>query len=275
MRISTKVKLALRNLLVKAGSIETDKGSLLFDGEEIAVGTEVFVESEGEIVAAEDGEYVVEDTTYVVAEGKVTEIREKEEEEVEVSASRQKFEALKAAFEASYEERIAKIAEAIRSFGFEAWVVEAADTYAVAEVWDETAGDYKHIRFDVAWDEEGNATVSNPEEVKSEFVPVEETPAEEKPAEETFEEVEPADDAEKPVEEETKSTEERLADAEAALGEIREGIETLTNAVASIIGRLEEVEGKLSKLEEPAAEPAEEGEETEVKASRLSYLRKK
>lgn len=278
MKLSTKIKLVLRSLVMNAGAIETDKAVLQYEGDELTVGKEVFIEVDGEVVPAEDGEYVAEGKTIVVAEGKVSEIREDEEpaaEEtvVEVSASKQRFNALKAVYEASYEEKIEKIAEAIRALGMDAWVVEAADTYAVAEVWDDAKGDYKHIRFDVSWGEDGMATVSNPEEVKSEFVPVDET--EEKPAEpqEFAEEPEPADEPETVVEG-TKTTEEKVADLEEAIGDIRGGIEQITNAIAAVAKRLEVVEEKMNSLEEPAAEPAEEGEETEVKASRLSYLRK-
>lgn len=86
MKINKKVKIALRSLLMKCGAIATDKATLLFEGAELEVGTEVFVEDEnGEIMPAEDGEYVAEGVTYVVAEGKVAEIR-KEEENTEPEA---------------------------------------------------------------------------------------------------------------------------------------------------------------------------------------------
>lgn len=180
-KISTKVKLMLRSILLKAGSIETDKATLLYDGEELNVGDEVFVENaEGEVVPAEDGEYKVEGKTYVIAEGKVAEIRE-EETETETTEE----------------------------------TIEAED----------------------------------------------ETPA-------------PADEPEEQPEEE--SDEDRIAKLEVAVGEIREGIEQMLNAIAALAKRLEDVEAKISGLEEPAAEPAEEGEETEEKfTSKLGYLRKK
>lgn len=67
--------------LVKFGQVETDKAILYWEGEEeIAVGTEVFV-GEEEKTPAEDGEYVWEEKTIVVKDGKVEEIREKEVEE--------------------------------------------------------------------------------------------------------------------------------------------------------------------------------------------------
>lgn len=274
MKISTKIKLALRSLVMNAGSVETDKAVLQYEGDELEVGKEVFVESDGEVVPAEDGEYVADGKTIVVAEGKVTEIKEedKPEEEVEISAAKQKFEKIKSVYEETYEEKTQKIYSAISALlgHNDFWVREAADDFAVAEIWDYTEDMYKDFRFVIAWDEEGNATASNQIEVKEAFVPADEK----EEIESSFEEEpKPADEPEEKVEE-TKTTEEKVADLAEAVGDIREGIEQLTNAIAAVVKRLEDVEGKIAGLEAPAAEPAEEGEETEVKASRLSYLRK-
>lgn len=65
--------------ILKLAEIETDKAKLIVESD-LAEGVEVFVEKEGEYVAAEDGEYIAEDKIIIVADGKVTEIREKEEE---------------------------------------------------------------------------------------------------------------------------------------------------------------------------------------------------
>lgn len=65
--------------LMKFGQVETDKGILYFEPEEIAVDVEVFVGDEEKTVA-EDGEYVWDEKTIVVKDGKVAEIIEKEEE---------------------------------------------------------------------------------------------------------------------------------------------------------------------------------------------------
>lgn len=69
--------------MVKFESIATDKGILLIqEGDEFAVGTEVYVEVEGEWVSAENGEYKLEDDRVVVVEeGKIAEIKEPEVEE--------------------------------------------------------------------------------------------------------------------------------------------------------------------------------------------------
>lgn len=76
------IKTKLAKLLLQFATIKTDKAVLEYDGEELVVGTEVYVTDEnGERKPAEDGNYVTEDEkTIVVADGKVTEILEKEEE---------------------------------------------------------------------------------------------------------------------------------------------------------------------------------------------------
>lgn len=78
--------------LMKFGQVETDKGVLYFEEDEIAVGVEVFVGDE-EKTPAEDGEYIYDEKTIVVADGKVTEIREKEVEEEKVEEPVEEVEA--------------------------------------------------------------------------------------------------------------------------------------------------------------------------------------
>lgn len=68
-----KIKMSLQKMLMNFGDVTTDKGILEYTGEELVVGTEVFIEDE----PAPDGEYETEEKVIVVAEGKVTEIREK------------------------------------------------------------------------------------------------------------------------------------------------------------------------------------------------------
>ena len=76
----------LAKMIMKLAEIETDKGVLIYEGE-LVEGVEVFIEKEGEFVPADDGEYIVEGKTIVVAEGKVKEIIEVEKEpEVEETA---------------------------------------------------------------------------------------------------------------------------------------------------------------------------------------------
>lgn len=90
-----KAKLAKAMLKESFAATKTDKAVLVHETDELNVGTEVFVEDEeGNRTPAEDGIYTLEDGTRVkVAEGKVEEILEAEEEteaeETEVEAAKQ------------------------------------------------------------------------------------------------------------------------------------------------------------------------------------------
>lgn len=67
-------RLKLAKLIMKFAEIETDKGTLTYEGDLIE-GVEVFIEKEGEgLVPAEDGEYVTEDKVIKVEGGIVTSI---------------------------------------------------------------------------------------------------------------------------------------------------------------------------------------------------------
>ena len=74
-----KTILKLSRILLQIFSTQTDKGELIHEGE-LAVGVEVFVEKEGEIQPADDGEYVSEDGKIIVSEGKIVEIIVEEKE---------------------------------------------------------------------------------------------------------------------------------------------------------------------------------------------------
>lgn len=76
---------------VKCAAVKTDKAVLVHNADELEVGIDVFVEDEeGTRIPAPDGEYVTEERTkIVVADGKVkeiTEIEENGESETEVKA---------------------------------------------------------------------------------------------------------------------------------------------------------------------------------------------
>ena len=68
-----KFMLKLARMLMKFAEVETDKGLLTYEGE-LVVGNEVFIEKDGELIPAEDGEYVAEDKTIVVKDGKIAEV---------------------------------------------------------------------------------------------------------------------------------------------------------------------------------------------------------
>ncbi len=86
----SKIKEELKNILLSfaAENITTDKGIIVIEknGEEIAVGDIVrMLDADGNEVRIEDGEYNTENTTYVIKDGKIEEIKDivKEEEVVE------------------------------------------------------------------------------------------------------------------------------------------------------------------------------------------------
>lgn len=77
MKITNALKIALKSLLsLKMGEVKTDKSVLVFDGEELVEGMEVYVlDADGNAVPAEDGDYTTEDGKVIkVVEGKVAEI---------------------------------------------------------------------------------------------------------------------------------------------------------------------------------------------------------
>ena len=83
MKLTSKLKIALKSLLsVSLSEVETDKATLVFDGE-LAEGIEVFVrdeEAEDGVKPAEDGSYETDTQIIEVADGKVVKITDKEEE---------------------------------------------------------------------------------------------------------------------------------------------------------------------------------------------------
>lgn len=70
----------LSKMLLKLSEVETDKGILVSD-EELAEGIAAFIDKEGELVPAEDGEYVAGEKVIVIKDGIVAEIKEKAAEE--------------------------------------------------------------------------------------------------------------------------------------------------------------------------------------------------
>ena len=95
-----KIKQALRKLLEQFGSIETNNGILDYEGEELEVGAEVTKEGN----PAPDGEYETEDKVIVVADGKVEEIRDKEQPAEEAPAEEAPAEEVEAEAEIPAEE---------------------------------------------------------------------------------------------------------------------------------------------------------------------------
>lgn len=65
--------LKLAKMVMQFTEQQTDKGTLTFDGE-LAVGTEVYIEVEGEYQPAQDGVYLTETQKITVKDGKVEEL---------------------------------------------------------------------------------------------------------------------------------------------------------------------------------------------------------
>ena len=65
--------LKLAKMVMQFTEYQTDKGTLTFDGE-LAVGTEVYIEVEGEYQPAPDGDYMTETQKITVKDGKVEEL---------------------------------------------------------------------------------------------------------------------------------------------------------------------------------------------------------
>ena len=75
-----EIKFSLKKVLANFGQIETDKGVLEFVGEEMTVGSEVYINSD----IAPDGEYLTPDgKTIVVESGLIKEIKEPVTEEMQ------------------------------------------------------------------------------------------------------------------------------------------------------------------------------------------------
>ena len=87
------IKLFFKTLLTKFGKLDTDQGTLVFDGEQIEIGTKVqFEDTDSEEMIAykdvPDGDYKSGDTTFTVKDSIVTAI-DKPEEAVEENVDTQ------------------------------------------------------------------------------------------------------------------------------------------------------------------------------------------
>lgn len=84
MKITNRLKVMLKSILsLKFGEVNTDNGTLVWDGDaELKEGVEVFImNEENEAIAAPDGDYTTEDGKVIkVVDGKVAEIADPEAE---------------------------------------------------------------------------------------------------------------------------------------------------------------------------------------------------
>lgn len=84
MNINKANRIKLAKLLSLVAETKCDDGTILYTEGELTVDAEVFVNEDGNMVPAPDGEYNADGKTIVVASGKVTEIKEAEAEPVTV-----------------------------------------------------------------------------------------------------------------------------------------------------------------------------------------------
>lgn len=83
MNIKLLNRLKLAKLLIQFREVRTDNGTLTMEGE-LVIGQDVFIEQDGELVIAPDGEYKTEDgKTITVVSGKIEAIVEPETESTE------------------------------------------------------------------------------------------------------------------------------------------------------------------------------------------------
>ena len=181
----TNKLLRLAKALLSLSQTITDKGTLIAETE-IEVGVEVFIEDEnGEMVAAPDGDYTTDDKVITVVDGKVTEIKDKEEdvtepieepkpeETVELS-SQEKFKNKCIEKFATYQEIQANIYKAFEKDGKYVYIMENTDDYVIVEEWLEDS--YKYFKYTISIAENGDVTVDmNGIEVKTVWVAVETT----------------------------------------------------------------------------------------------------
>ena len=78
----SKIKEMLKSILVEFGEVSTDKGVIIFDGDDLEAGMMVHgIDEEGNEVQLEDGDYRTEDKKVITIEsGKVVEIKDDEAE---------------------------------------------------------------------------------------------------------------------------------------------------------------------------------------------------
>ena len=156
-------------------SVSTDGGDLEWDGDEdLREGDAVYTRNtEGEREPAADGTYTTQDgKTITVADGKVTSIEDNNSQVASDDEAREEFSRRRQKYEESYDEKYRRIAEAVMAvYSGNFYIVEAGDDFAVIDTW---SGDYTdhYYRYSVSWAEDGSATVADPVEVKSMFVPL-------------------------------------------------------------------------------------------------------
>ena len=235
-----KIRTALQNILAQFERISTDKALIESPDEEIKIGSPVHgIDEEGNSFNLEDGEYKTDDgTTYVIADNKVDDIIEGKVEETtgddvepEEEQNFSLMHRMAVKFE-SYLEKEDKIRAGLAAKGIEGWLMDAGDDFVIVGVWSEESMQDKFWKYDVSWDENGDAVIGDGIEVKSAFVPVEE------------------DVVKTPVEEETLAAEDESEDKDEKIANLEAEVARLEEENGELKEQIKELENK------PAAEPA-------------------
>ena len=184
------------------GSVSTDKGVIRWDGDKaLAVGDRVeMVAEDGSQSAAADGSYETESHTIVVSAGAVTSITDRQlnaaaqqqegaegaeqheaqehqhQEQQPEEGKKHGFAAVAERFAKSFDEILSEkmraIYDAFADAGLDAWVIEAGETFAVAEIWN--GREWKIYRYALTFAEDGSVTLGDAVEVFPAYVTAEE-----------------------------------------------------------------------------------------------------
>ena len=254
----TKLKLALQKLLVEYTALTTDKGILYFEEDNIKTDIQVYLEDEnGDKQVAESGTYQTETQIITVANGRITGIIEKTNNEPmteETNKKKEAFEAQKMNFEATYQEIQRNIYNALDKAHIYCYIVENTNEYVIVSVWDEAEGTDKLFKYNITVDEDGKVTLGEGYEVKIEYVAKME---EQTPAPTPVEEPVPA-----PVEEPNPAPVEEPADPQPAPDPqpVEEPTEPQpTEKEVELNKEIESLKAKIAELEaKPAANPPTE-----------------
>lgn len=160
------------------GEVSTDKGTIRWDGEEdLKEGDSVYrIDEDGNRADVEDGIYTTEDGKQITVENGV--VATIVDPAAEVEARRQVRHAVAEAFEASYDEKMRAIAEAIREKrgnreDEDFYIEEAGDDFAIITVWNFADWVDHYFRYPITVTEDAEVTINGDEqEVKREWVPL-------------------------------------------------------------------------------------------------------
>lgn len=250
-----KLKTMLQSILSEFAQVSTDKGILSWssDNEMPEVGeTVTLIDGEGAESKPEDGEYKLENgNIIVVADGKVSEIKEgekpveepKTEEPKADEPKNEEFNEVKEAivskiqkYSESYDEKRQKIHNAIQAilpamFSDYFYLYECGDDFAVIETYDENYNS-RYFRFSIVWNEDEPAVEGEGVEGHIGFIANEEPKVEENVSEE--------------FESKISDLEAKLAQFESENAELKTKVEELSKEPAAVTA--EEEFNKANKI---------------------------